>query len=271
MTTDEERASRAGAGPNAAAANTGANTIVRALGVLELLRESPRDLGVSDVARTLSINVTTAHRTLRALLSAGYVAQNPDTDRYRLGRQAFLLGLAAGRTLGLTAVTPILERLRDETGESANLVVRDGSEGLVVLRVESEQPLRFTQEAGARIPLHCTSSGKALLAFAPDPAQALAGLELTKMTSLTLTSRKALLEDLAEVRRVGYSVNRGERIPGVCGVAAPVLDTQAQPVAAVAVQGPAVRVTEARYAALGRTIRDVAAEVSAALPDGYRL
>jgi IclR family acetate operon transcriptional repressor len=91
------------------------------------------------------------------------------------------------------------------------------------------------------------------------------------MTSLTLTSRKALLEDLAEVRRVGYSVNRGERIPGVCGVAAPVLDTQAQPVAAVAVQGPAVRVTEARYAALGRTIRDVAAEVSAALPDGYRL
>lgn len=260
MRRDEERS-----------ASVGASTIVRALEVLELLREAPRDLGVSDVARTLSINVTTAHRTLRALLSAGYVAQNPDTDRYRLGRQAFLLGLAASRNLGFTAVTPILERLRDETGESANLVVRDGNEGLVVLRVESEQPLRFTQEAGARIPLHCTSSGKALLAFAPDPAQALAGLELTRMTSLTLTSRKALLRDLTEIRDAGFSVNRGERIPGVCGVAAPVLDQDGQPVAAVAVQGPAVRVTEDRFSALGRTMRKVAAEIGSALPDGYRL
>ena len=111
----------------------------------------------------LSINVSTAHRILRALVSAGYVAQNPDTDRYRLGRQAFLLGLAAGRNLGLTAVTPILERLRDETGESANLVVRDSSEGLVVLRVESEQPLRFTQEAGDADPaaLHQQRQGAA--------------------------------------------------------------------------------------------------------------
>ena len=249
----------------------GAQTVVRALGVLELLRESPRDLGVSDVARMLSINISTAHRMLRALLSAGYVSQNPETDRYRLGRQAFLLGLAAGRNLGLPAVTPILERLRDETGESVNLVVRDGDEGLVVLRVESEQPLRFTQQAGTRIPLHCTSSGKVLLAFAPDPAAAVAGLDLSKMTPSTLTSRKALLRDLAEVRERGYSINRGERIPGVCGVAAPVSDPGGETKAAVAVQGPAVRVTDERCAELGRMLQDVAAEISAALPDGYRL
>ena len=197
--------------------------------------------------------MTTAHRTLRALLSAGYVAQNPETDRYRLGEQAFLLGLAAGRTLGLTAVTPILERVRDETGESANLVVRDGNEGLVVLRVESEQPLRFTQQAGARIPLHCTSSGKALLAFAPDPTGALADLELTKMTSLTVTSRKALLRDLAEIRaRLQHQPRRADP-RGVRGRRARARRPRST-VAAVAVQGPAVRVTEDRYAPLGRTI-----------------
>jgi IclR family acetate operon transcriptional repressor len=249
----------------------GAQTVVRALGVLELLREAPRAMGVTDVARALSLNVSTAHRVLRALVSAGYVAQNPDTDRYRLGRQAYLLGLAAGRNLGLDDVTGILERLRDETGESANLVVRDNDEGLVVLRVESEQPLRFTQEAGTRIPLHCTSSGKVLLAFAPDFQQGLAELELARMTPLTITSRAKLLRELKQVRVSGYSINRGERIPGVCGVATPVLDSSGIATAAVAVQGPAVRVTEDRYAALGELMLDVAAEVQAALPAGYTI
>lgn len=259
------------AGQGAEERAVGAQTVIRALGVLELLRESPRDLGVSDVARTLAINVSTAHRTLRALLSAGYVTQNPETDRYRLGRQAFLLGLAAGRNLGLDAATPILERVRDKTGESANLVVRDGLEGLVVLRVESEHPLRFTQEAGTRIPLHSTSSGKVLLAFAADPRAAVADLQLARTTPLTLTSRAALLRALAEVRERGYSVNRGERIPGVCGVAAPVLDDHGLPLAAVAMQGPAVRVTEDRFPELGKTMQEAAAEVRAALPDGYPL
>lgn len=247
----------------------GAQTVVRALMVLELLRETSRDMGVTDVARALSLNISTTHRILRALVGAGYVAQNPETDRYHLGRQAYLLGLAAGRNLGLGEVTPILERVRDETGESANLVVRDRDEGLVVLRVESEQPLRFTQEAGARIPLYCTSSGKVLLAFASELKHDLAGLELERMTPLTITSRNKLLRELKEVRASGYSINRGERIPGVCGVAAPVLDASGVATAAIAVQGPAVRVTEGRYAVLGAMMRGVAVEVQAALATGY--
>jgi IclR family transcriptional regulator, acetate operon repressor len=249
----------------------GAQTVIRALSVLELLRDAQRDMGVTDVARTLSLNVSTAHRILRALVGAGYVAQNPESDLYRLGRQAFLLGLAAERNLGLAAVTPILERLRDHTGESANVVVRDRNEGLVVLRVESEQPLRFTQKVGTRIPLHCTSSGKALLAFAPQFKMGIADLDLIRMTPLTITSRAKLLRELQKIRVVGYSINRGERIPGVCGVAAPILDADGTATAAVAVQGPAVRVGEDRHAGLGQLMREVAAEVGAALPGAFPL
>lgn len=243
----------------------GAQTVIRALDVLNLLRDAPRDMGVTDVARALSLNVSTTHRILRALVGAGYVAQDSESDRYGLGRQAFLLGLAAERNLGLAAVTPILERLRDQTGESANIVVRDRDEGLVILRVESEQPLRFTQEVGTRIPLHCTSSGKVLLAFAHEFKKGVAELDLVRMTPLTITSRAKLLRELQEIRTVGYSVNRGERIPGVCGVAAPVLDAHGTAMAAVAVQGPAVRLGEERYSEVGRLMGDVAAEVGAAL------
>jgi IclR family acetate operon transcriptional repressor len=248
----------------------GAQTITRALSLLNLLRQSPTDLGVTEIARALSLNTTTVHRTLRALVSEGYVAQSPDTDRYRLGREAFLLGLAAERTLGLAAVAPLLERLRDETGESANLVVRDGDSGLVVVRVESHHPLRFSQPVGTRIPLHCTSSGKVLLAFAPDPEAEVAGLgELDRLTSSTITSPQALLRELEGIANRGYSVNRAERIAGVVGVAAPVLAPGGQVVAAVAAQGPQVRLPEGRLGELGDLVRANAALVAEALPRGY--
>jgi len=249
----------------------GAQTVVRALAVLGLLRDASPEVGVTEVARELSLQISTAHRILRALVREGYVSQNPDTDRYRLGRESFLLGLAAERNLGFAAVTPILERLRDITGESTNMVVRDGGQGLVVLRVESEQPLRFTQSAGTRIPLHCTSSGKALLAFAPGAKAGLEGLDLVRMTPVTITSRAKLLRELKEIREVGYSVNRGERIPGVCGVAAPILDQDGTATAAIAVQGPAVRVSEERIPELSDLVVELAAEVKAILPTGYRI
>lgn len=250
----------------------GAQTVVRALAVLGLLRHAASDLGVTEIARALSLHASTTHRILRALVAEGYVSQNPETDRYRLGREAFLLGLAAERNLGFAAVTPLLERLRDETDESSNLVVRDGDQGLVVLRAESREPLRFTQAAGTRIPLYCTSTGKALLAFSADVEAEVAGLgELRPMTSTTLTSRGRLLAELARVRQRGYSVNRGERIPGVCGVAAPVLDSSGLATAAVAVQGPTVRITEGRLGELGALVVKTAAEIAAALPAGYRI
>jgi DNA-binding IclR family transcriptional regulator len=251
----------------------GAQTVVRALAVLGLVRRASTDVGVSEIARALALHTSTVHRILKALVSEGYLAQNPETDRYRLGRESFLLGLAAERNLGFAAVAPILERLRDTTGESTNLVVRDGDQGLVVLRVESEQSLRFTQPVGARIPLHCTSTGKALLAFAHDPTAEVAGVgELTAMTSKTITSRRALARELDEVRSRGWSTNRGERIAGVCGVAAPVLDpSTGEASAAVAVQGPAVRIPESRMSELGVLVVEAAAEIATILPAGYRI
>jgi len=251
----------------------GTQTVVRALSVLGVLRRATTDVGVSEIARSLSLHTSTVHRILKALVAEGYVSQNPETDRYRLGREALLLGLAAERNLGFAAAAPVLDRLRAATGESANLVVRDGDHGLVVLRVESEQPLRFTQAVGARIPLYCTSTGKALLAYARDPGSELDRLgELAAMTSRTITSPRALGRELATVRERGYSVNRGERIAGVCGVAAPVLEpTSGEATAAVAVQGPDVRLPEERLPQLGALVVDAAAEIAALLPSDYRI
>lgn len=250
----------------------GTRTIARSLSVLRVLRDADEDVGVTEVARALGLNASTAHRILKALVAAGYVAQNTNSERYRLGREAFLLGHAARRTLGLEAAMSLLERLAEETGESANLVIRDGSAGLVVLRVESRHPLRFTQPAGTRIPLYCTSSGKALLAFAEDYRAEVAALhDLRQLTPTTITSPQHLLLDLEQTRDRGFSVNRAERIPGVCGIAAPVLDTDGRAMAALAVQGPEVRISDDRIPALGALVTETAQAVRAAIPAGYQI
>lgn len=250
----------------------GTQTIARSLSVLRVLRDAEEDVGVTEIARALGLNASTTHRILRALVAAGYVAQNAHSERYRLGREAFLLGHAARRTLGLEAAMPLLERLAEETGESANLVIRDGETGLVVLRAESRQPLRFTQNVGTQIQLNCTSSGKALLAFGGDYRAEVARLgDIRQLTPATLTSPRELLRDLEETRERGYSINRAERIPGVWGVAAPVLDAEGRAIAALAVQGPEVRVTEDRIPSLGALVIEAARAVRAAIPAGYSL
>jgi IclR family transcriptional regulator, acetate operon repressor len=249
----------------------GTQTIGRALAILGLLRDSKGGLALTDVSRALSLHMSTAHRILRALVSAGYVTQNTE-ERYRLGREAYLLGQAAQRELGFDIVVPLLKDLALRTGESANLVVRDGNEALVVLRVESSQPLRFTQPTGTRIPLHCTSTGKALLAFSPDPAKDVEDLgELEQFTPDTITSPRELLRDLEAVRLRGYSTNVGERVRGVCGVAAPVLGNSGELIAAVAVQGPSIRMPADRLDELGQLMVETAEEIAHIVPGGYRI
>lgn len=250
----------------------GTQTISRALAVLAVLRDAGSDVGVIELSRALDLHASTAHRILRALVAAGYVVQNPQTERYRLGPAAFLLGRAAERTLGFDEAMPLLEKLAELTGESVNLVIRDGDVGLVVLRVESSQPLRFIQSVGARIPLYCTSTGKVLLAFGGDLHEEVARLgELHRLTPITVTSPRELLSDLEEIRRRGYSVNRGERIPGVYGVAAPVPATDGIVTTALAVQGPEIRIPDERIPELGQQVIETAKAIAAIMPSGYRL
>ena len=246
--------------------------VLRALSVLRVLRMAGGELGVAEIARSTELPTITVHRILRTLLSAGYVVQNAATDRYHLGREAYLLGRAVANSLGFDAALPLLEHLASETGESVNLVVRDGGEGLVVLRIESSQPLRFTQPVGTKIPLHCTSTGKVLLAFGDDLESDVQSLgELQSFTPATITSPGRLLKELRAILGQQYSVNRGERIPGVCGVAAPVLASDGGVIAALAVQGPEFRIPVDRIDELAPLVIGVAQAIAAALPRGYQI
>lgn len=238
----------------------GTQAIDRALAVLSCFTGTETEFGITDIAERVGLSQSTVHRIARALVARGFLSQNMPTGRYHLGRATMLLGQVAQRDFGLDQALPLLESLGERTGESVNLGLRDGDAVVVLLRVQSPQPLRFDQPPGTRIALHCSSMGKSLLAFGHDTAWA--SERLPRVTPNTITERKDLERELRVTRERGYSTDNEESIRGVCCVGAPVLDPSGRARAAIAVQAPSVRMPPERTVELAQlvvtTARDVA-------------
>lgn len=246
---------------------TGTQAIDRALNMLWVLSEVG-ELSITALAQRTGLTLGTTSRIAKALATAGLIRRNPLTDAYHLGPGAAILGRAAEQALGLDKALPMLQRLGSQTAESVNLVVREGGESVVVMRVESTLPLRFTQEVGARFPLYSTASGKAMLAFTPALEDYLAELpeQLPPVAPGTLATRTQLRRQLEEIREAGFSIDMEENVEGVRCVGAPVLDDNGVARAAVVVQAPAIRMRRPRILELAGLVKVTAQEVGHVLP-----
>jgi IclR family transcriptional regulator, acetate operon repressor len=230
---------------------TGTQAVDRALRVLGLLESAPEDLGVTSLAAASGLTVSTTHRLLKALAAAGLVAQDRVTERYHLGAGLVSLGRRAEERLELDRWHSALLHLAAETGESASLGTRVGNEVLIADHVPSAQPLRFDAGIGARVPIHASAMGKMFLALTADPVAEVAALgDLQRFTDRTRTDPVALLAELDQIRKRGWSLNDGERNPGVRAVAVALPSTPGGSPAAIAVQGPEVRLTDDRLGSM---------------------
>ena len=226
-------------------ARSGARAVERALEVLRCFGEAQvPDLGITEIAVATGLSASTVHRLVRALCGGDVLVQDDRSERYSLGPALVVLGRRAEQRLGYARARPVLEGLAVATGESVNLGIRSGADVLVVLDVASDQPLRFDQAPGTRVPLHTSAMGKCLLAFAVDVGAEVHGLpELVGLTARTITDPARLREELDRTRVRGWALNDEERHSGVRTIGAPVL-RDGIAVAAVAVQGPSVRLTD---------------------------
>jgi IclR family transcriptional regulator, acetate operon repressor len=246
---------------------TGAQSASRALAVLRCFEDVPGDLGVTELASRTGLTISTAHRLTRALVEAGLLLHDARTERYRLGPVLVVLGRRAAEQLGYEQAMPTMDALAVATGESVNLGIRSGRDVLVVLDVPSPQPLRFQQSLGTRVPLHTSAMGKCLLAFGPAKLDTeVKRLSLDPVTERTITSSDDLLAELEQTRDRGWGLNDEERNPGVRAVAAPVLGPHRIAVAALAVQGPTLRLTDERVAEIAPQIEDAATRIAPLLP-----
>lgn len=244
------------------------NAVERTLRVIERLAEDPEGKGLVQLAGETDLPPSTAHRVLHTLCKAGYAAQEKASGRYRL--TAKLLEVSrqgvVSRSLREAALAP-LSHLRDETRESAHLAVLD--QGLVVT-VESfmstERNL-IECRVGERMPVHCSSVGKCLLAYLSETAlsRLFGEITLTRHTPHTLCDTEGLQQDLATVRARGYALDWDEHEVGIRCMAAPVRDAAGKVVAAAGISGPSARITEETLPRLAQAVIDAADAISRAI------
>jgi DNA-binding IclR family transcriptional regulator len=217
----------------------------RAFAVLDLLGESDTPQGLAQVATSLQLHKSTAHRFLMVLEKHRMVERTAG-GKFRLGLKLFDLGNRAIEQYDLRErAQPHLRRLVAETEETAHLCILEGAHVIYIDKIEPARSVRMITRIGASNPVHCTSVGKAMLAFLPEERlnDILGRLRFERYTNHTISTVEALRAEIEKTRRRGYAVDDEEFEEGLRCIAVPVLDAQRLPVAAVSVSGPSFRVT----------------------------
>ncbi|MBS7788884.1 IclR family transcriptional regulator [Roseococcus sp. SDR] len=251
----------------------GPRSVARVLDLVARLAAVPEGLTLAALASAMGAPKTSLLGLLRGLAAEGYAVQQE--ARWRLGPEAVGLARAILSAAGdgdLTAAArPSLESLASAVGETAMLAVLAPDRRAMVYadKVESRTALRFAATVGDARPIHCTASGRVMLAFLPPPwpAEFLRTARLTALSPTSVTDRRALRRIVAETREQGFAVTLGEATEGVAGLAAPIFGARGEVVAAIVLAGPIARV-EPRLPLLSRRVREAAAQISRRL--GHR-
>lgn len=243
------------------------SAISKAFRLLDILVGSGHSLTLIDIAEQSGMPKPSAHRLLSQLEDIGIVKRDMTGKRFLYGDTLRTLAM---QTLAATAHKPIVREIMidlvSELGESCNLGVLDGRSVVYIERVECDRSLRMHLRAGSRVPPHCTSLGKLLLAMMPEAraARFVHGLEMQRFTANTIVEHEALLKALADIRTTGFSVNREEFQVGLTGAAVPIPIVGSASFIGLAVHAPVFRMSfsEAKQVAKG-PLRKAAAAIAA--------
>jgi IclR family acetate operon transcriptional repressor len=212
----------------------------KALTVLNVVAGAERPLTVAEIALNAGIARPTAYRFVQTLIASGYLAQDPLDGRLSVGLAVLPLAssLLDRHRMRIEAL-PHLHALAQRTGERANLGILFRDCVLYIAGVEKPALPTIYSRFGKSAPAHCSSLGKAILAFLPEPdlRALLSRKPLIACTAATITTQSAFMKDLAETRARGYAIDRAEHVPGSCCVAAPIFDAANRPIGAIGVSG----------------------------------
>ncbi|MFD6174383.1 IclR family transcriptional regulator [Streptomyces coeruleorubidus] len=240
-------------------------SVTRSLRILEAVAQH-QPVTVGELTKIFGLPKSTVQRTLVTLAEAGWLRANRrDTTRWEIGARVLAVRPAAlqGSSL-LTAAHEPMVRLRDALNETIHLSVPDALQCMVVVdRVDSDHPVRTFHTIGDTSPLHATAVGRAVLAHLPKhDVEELIAQGLERFTDTTPADPDELRAELDRIRTDGYAVNRNQYRPGVCAIAAPVLDEDGAPLASVAVSMPDSRFDAERLPEWSRTVAETAAEIT---------
>lgn len=215
--------------------------------------------GVTEICEQLDLNKSNVHNILTTFKAMGYLDQDDESGRYKLGLSVYSLCYSLGQNLSIGSVAaPYLQELADMAGERVYLAIPHEQEIIYVTSAYPKTSIDLMRPImGEHAQMHCTGLGKAMLAYLPEEKQrAYAARKLEAYTDYTITDGDALLKELREIRQRGYAIDNMEHEFGVKCVAVPVLGRNGQVVAGVSISGPSLRFYDERIQSLAKELQN---------------
>jgi IclR family transcriptional regulator, acetate operon repressor len=249
----------------AAAVTAQVQSLTRGLSILECLAKAEGGLTLTDVGQRVQLPPSTVHRLLATLEKMGYVYQAGELGRWYVGLQAFAVGSSFLASRDFIAQShPYMRRLMDQSGETVNLAILDGTEAVFVDQVQCREMMRTIVKLGSRAPLHASGVGKAMFASLPDDQidAILKVRGLPRITGNTITTPETMWSSIRVIRQRGWSFDDEEHAQGTRCVASPIYDEHAETLGAISLAGPSSRLPDERIKQLGPLVAHIAEELT---------
>jgi DNA-binding IclR family transcriptional regulator len=240
-------------------------TISRAIAILQAFDETRLELGVTDLSQLTGLDKSTVYRLLNAMQQGELITQNAVTTKYHLGFGLLHLAGLALQNLDLPRIVrPYLEELAEYSKETVNLsILNDDDKVINIDGINSSRRVRNVGWIGREMPPHAVSGGKVMMAYLPpERLDRILSSDLTAQTEKTITIRHELLDQLADIQKVGYAIAEQELEIGLNAVAAAVKNHRGVVVAAISVSGPSFRLSGERLIELGEVTKSTADRIS---------
>jgi DNA-binding IclR family transcriptional regulator len=245
-------------------------SVQRAIDILNLFDSQSPELGTTEIARALGLHKSTTASLVYTLEASGFLSQNPETRKYRLGLRLVERAFAMLDQVEIRQIAyPCLQGLRDQWNETVNLAILDGADVVYIERMLGTKALGMRSEVGRRAPAHSTALGKALLSCFPiaDVKAFVAAHGLPAATPKTITDPDKFYAELDQVREQGYAVDDEENEIGGRCIAVPIFDHTGKAIAAVSISAPTARLPMSDVPQAGAMVRETAKAISRGL--GY--
>lgn len=245
-------------------------SVERTLSILETLSEHGNGLGITEISEKVNLHKSTVHRLLNTLIVKGYVEQNNETNRYKLTFKLFELGSKKVEKMNIvSAARPLLNELMNKTNEVIHLVVREGTEIVYIVKVESQNPIRMYSRIGKRMPVYCTAVGKAMMSYmSQEEIKSIwQNSHIEKLTQYTITDFDEFNKNLEIIKNQGYAMDEQENEIGIRCIASVVRDYRGKVCAAISISGSIISFKEEDIDKFSKLIIEYASKISKEL--GY--
>ncbi len=217
---------------------------LKALWILEALAHRSSYVGINEICEETGMSQGTVHRILNEMVQAGYVEKNEQYRKYRVGIKASILASCFMQSNSVVAFSrDEMIRLNQMSSETIHLIALSGSDVIYLNKINTTHTIGLMSYIGKVNPIHCTSGGKCIMAYMDEETvrQYFRSSRREKFTETTLVTEEELRREFAEIRRLGYALDRGEHHGNVVCVAAPIFDRRGAPVASISISAPAYR------------------------------